>query len=514
MSRAFSRTRRGAATLVVMGTLLVGCAASTAPDTLATDGEAVYTRYCAVCHGPEGNGQGPASYLLFPKPRNFVRGEFKLRSTPMGMLPTDADLVRTVSNGIPATPMFAFGELLDSAQISAVVGHVKSLVPAFENAVAAAPEDLLQIPSPPPVSTELVTAGRQVYDKFRCAMCHGPEGKGDGPAAPGLRDSEGAPFPAADFNYGLYKGGGRPEDLYRTLLTGMAGTPMPSFADAIANEEEAWALVYYVLSLAPGGQARPTSGDTGPLRVAAMTDDHLLTDPLAAGWDDATAHRVYLRPLWFRSDYTLMATVRAAVVGQQIAFLLEWEDDTNDAAALRTQDFSDAGALQFALAGPPPFLMGQPGPENAVEIWYWRAERQLASDQGAAVEFAAAYPDRVTDQSSLDADYRTGSEAGNPVSDPELSSKPVHGMAAAGYGSLTTRPADRMRADGAGVWTGGTYRVVFSSPLPPRDAALEADFTRSGVPFAVAIWDGDAMDRNGSKLVSQWLTLELPSSDR
>ena len=514
-SEPLPRRRAWPASLLILGVVLSGgCATPTTPAPAASDGEAIYTRYCAVCHGPEGNGQGPAAYLLFPKPRNFVRGEFKLRSTPMGTLPTDADLARTVANGIPATPMFAFGQLLEEPEIDAVVEYVKSLVPAYENAVAEEPEDLLHIPAPPPPTAQLIASGRETWEMFRCAVCHGPEGKGDGAAAPGLRDSAGDPFPAADFSYGLYKSGGRPEDLYRTFLTGMAGTPMPSYAGAIADEEQAWGLVYYVLSLSPGGQARPTAGDPGPLRAIALADNRLLTDPLAAAWDDAPAHRVYLRPLWFRSDYALFATLRAAVVDERIALLLEWEDDSNDAAALRTQDFSDAGALQFALTDTPPFLMGQPGPGNDVEIWYWRAERQLASERGAASELVAAYPDLVSDKSPQDLDYPTGADAGNPVSAAELATRPVHTMAAAGYGSLTTRPADRMRATGAGAWSGGLYRVVFSSPLMPTDDGLEADFSGSGVPFAVALWDGGAGDRNGTKLVSQWLKLELPSSER
>ena len=71
---------------------VAGCAGESPPATASVEGQAIYERYCAVCHGPDGNGEGPASYLIFPKPRNFARGQFKLRSTPMGLLPTDDDL--------------------------------------------------------------------------------------------------------------------------------------------------------------------------------------------------------------------------------------------------------------------------------------------------------------------------------------------------------------------------------------------------------------------------------------
>ena len=308
---------------------------------------------------------------------------------------------------------------------------------------------------------------------------------------------------------------------------------MPSYASAIESDEQAWALVYYVLSLAPGGQAQPTAGDPGPVVVTSVDDAGILDDPTASGWDAVPEHRVYVRPLWFRSDYSPIVTVRAARVGERIALLLEWRDATHNTEALRTQDFSDAAAMQFALSDIPPFLMGQPGPGNEVEIWYWRASRQAARERGEMLGLEAAYPDVVADRYPFaegpasepgfqgngaaveqTAPYVTGRDAGNPVSNPDLATRPVHSLAAAGYGSLTTRPADQMRAEGNGVWNDGIYRVVFSAPIQPRNPELEADFSIARVPFAVAIWDGGAGDRNGTKLVSQWITLELESPDR
>lgn len=308
---------------------------------------------------------------------------------------------------------------------------------------------------------------------------------------------------------------------------------MPSYASAIESDEQAWALVYYVLSLTPGGEAQPTAGDPGPLVVTSLDDAGILDDPTASGWDAVPEHRVYMRPLWFRSGYSPIAIVRAARVGEQLAVLLEWRDETHDAEALRTQDFSDAAAVQFALNDIPPFLMGQTGPGNAVEIWYWRAARQAARERGEMLGLESAYPDVVADRYPFAdgpasdpgfqgdgagvnqaAPYFTARDAGNPVSNPELATRPVHSMAAAGYGSLTTRPADQMRAEGTGVWNDGIYRIVFSAPVQPRDPELEADFSIARVPFAIAIWDGGAGDRNGTKLVSQWITLELESPDR
>lgn len=493
-----------------------------------SDGQVVYEAYCASCHGLEGDGKGQAAYLLFPKPRNFQRAQFKLRSTPPGELPTDADLTRTIQQGIPGSSMFSFGELLDDAQIAAVISYVKSLSPRFAEASPLAADQLLQVPAPPTPTARLVEAGKQAYADLGCAKCHGHEGRGDGPSAATLRDGEGDPFPAADFSYGIFKSGGSPEALYRTFLLGMEGTPMPSFQGAFQGDDQLWGLVYYILSLAPDGHAQSTDSDPGPLVMANLTAGNAAEDPWSPAWDGVPPHRVALRPLWYRNDYPPFVTARAGRVGDRLALLLEWQDETHDTDTLRTEHFADGVAVQFALSDPPPFVgMGRDGAKGEVEIWYWRADRQAASETGSPAALSAEYPHIAVDRyqharggapgvrpysdgkptAADEAPFVPARDLGNPVADSDLSRRPVHVLAAAGFGTLTGRPADSMAASGHGGWQNGIYRVLFVAPIRPTDPALEASFEAGSVPMAVAIWNGSAGDRNGTKLVSQWFHL-------
>ncbi|MGH2395318.1 MAG: c-type cytochrome, partial [Candidatus Limnocylindria bacterium] len=105
------------------------------------------------------------------------------------------------------------------------------------------------VPAPPPVTPERLARGKQLYADAECLACHGAGGRGDGPSAPTLKDNRELPIAATDLTRPeRFKNGGRPEDIYRTLLTGLAGTPMPSYADSL-EPEQAWDLVYYVLTL-------------------------------------------------------------------------------------------------------------------------------------------------------------------------------------------------------------------------------------------------------------------------
>ena len=88
-------------------------------------GMRVYAQHCAVCHGPNGRGNGPAAPSLFPRPRDFTSGIFKYKSTAAGEPPTDADVLRTVREGLPASAMPYFSGILSNEELAAVVRQVE-----------------------------------------------------------------------------------------------------------------------------------------------------------------------------------------------------------------------------------------------------------------------------------------------------------------------------------------------------------------------------------------------------
>jgi mono/diheme cytochrome c family protein len=87
-------------------------------------GERVYIERCALCHGPEGLGNGPAAPSMIPRPRDFTLGLFKYKSTPEGAPPTDEDLIRTVRDGLPASAMPYFSDLLTEEELAAVMEYI------------------------------------------------------------------------------------------------------------------------------------------------------------------------------------------------------------------------------------------------------------------------------------------------------------------------------------------------------------------------------------------------------
>ena len=213
----------------------------------ATAAKMDYRRYCVGCHGDLGDGEGENAQWIDPKPRNFTLGIFKCRSTPTGTLPTDQDLFDTIGRGLVTSNMPQWIPLSEQQRVD-LVAWVKHYSPRFATEKPGTP---IQIPPEPEITADRIKDGRAVYDRVQCWKCHGPTGRANGPSASTLTDDQGIPIKPYNFHDETrFKCGTTDEDLYKIFMTGLDGTPMPSWSDNI-KPQEAWDLVFYLRSLQP-----------------------------------------------------------------------------------------------------------------------------------------------------------------------------------------------------------------------------------------------------------------------
>lgn len=213
-------------------------------------GKQVYLRRCVGCHGEQGDGNGPAARFLNPKPRDFTSGMFKFRSTAGGAdsLPSDEDLFVTVTHGLWGTAMPPWYEISAQERL-AVIQYIKTFSPVWQTAQPAAAID---IPEEPPVTLASIASGKQQFETV-CAACHGMTGMGDGVPPGTFSDNWGHPINPANFTLpagtpGGVKLGHDGRHIFKTIMTGIGGTPMPAMA-GVFTTQQTWDIVHYVQSL-------------------------------------------------------------------------------------------------------------------------------------------------------------------------------------------------------------------------------------------------------------------------
>jgi mono/diheme cytochrome c family protein len=484
-------------------------------------GRKTYDKECRACHGEQGNGEGEASYLLYPRPRDFTSGQFRLISTWDDM-PTDEDLFRTISRGMPGSAMPSWSHLTERTRWG-LVHYVKSFSKRPLTIQASREPDSngnnpagpIRVPPEPRYTREAEARARATFAQS-CAPCHGPTGKGDGQRE--QTDSKGFATRPRDLTLGVYKGSPDPASVYRRIVAGLPGSPMPQ--NAYLHGEQAWDLVHLVRSLSSDEQRAKV--EMKKFRIVASRVDALPSHPDSGLWQSAPPVDLHLMPLWWRADRPEELTVRALHDGRDLALLLCWADASHDATAIRPQDFRDAAAVAFSLTPEPPFFaMGQPG--GATNIWMWKAERQ-ADLEPAFQDLEKVYPNLGIDsypnllRSPLeqparhaltlqsDPTFVTAWGAGNIVADPSRKSA-AEDLTAEGFGTLRARPGRDQNVAAVGVFETGAYRVQLRRALETRqrDAVSLRPGSRTAVSFAV--WNGAAGDRDGKKSVTIWQEL-------
>lgn len=97
--------------------LVLTAAAQAAPP---AEGKALYTTWCAGCHGAKGLGDGPDAKGFDTKPSSLASSSYK-RGT------SDKAVLKIITKGIPGTPMDGYGNKLKDDQRQALVQYLKFL---------------------------------------------------------------------------------------------------------------------------------------------------------------------------------------------------------------------------------------------------------------------------------------------------------------------------------------------------------------------------------------------------
>ena len=213
---------------IVVGTLCcVVTHAQNAPEA-SERGKEVYEESCAHCHGTEGRGDGSAAENLLPRPRDFTRGLYKIRSTESGELPTDQDLYDIITEGMPGSSMPGWETSLSADDRWELVAYIKTFHDGFKE--REAPPREITLAGQISYSEESVEIGKGLYTELGCIECHGNIGRGDGTSAPTLTDEWGFQTWPANLTHGWnYRGGSDTEDIFKRFIGGIAGSPMPAF---------------------------------------------------------------------------------------------------------------------------------------------------------------------------------------------------------------------------------------------------------------------------------------------
>jgi mono/diheme cytochrome c family protein len=492
---------------------LMGSARAAGPD-VGTEaqresGKKLYLKNCSQCHGEHGDGEGYAAPHLRPTPRNFTTGKFKIRTTPNGSLPTHQDLVNVIRRGMPYTSMPPWPNFSDQ-EVSDLAYFITTFSPDFSN-----PENVpnpVQLPSAPKATKESVELGKKLYVETGCVKCHGALGRGDGSSAPTLTDDWNRPIRPADLAQSwTFRGGSSRDDIFRTMSTGLNGTPMPSFVDSLSVEQR-WAITDFIFSL---------SGGDGPgytnLVVAKHVQEPIDLAKGAASFAPAHVARFpivgqIMEPVRAFHPSATSVTVQAIYDSASIALLVRWHD----------MSAQKSGTNGPSLPVPPEEeeeKSAGPSKDNPFgdEVVAPAGQAKKPVDVFAEEAAPAAPPSEFSDAVSVQIPSQTPTGARKPYfifGDGENSvdlwffdlARPAP-LQFTGRGSANVSPNDKGDLTGVASYDQGEWSVIFKRPLKVASGApfAPAEF----LPVAFSVWDGFSRERGSRRGLTVWYSLYL-----
>jgi mono/diheme cytochrome c family protein len=477
-------------------------------------GKKLYLQNCSQCHGEKGDGQGYATPHMFPQPRNFTLGKFKVRTTPNGSLPTHQDLVNVIRRGMPYTSMPAWPTFSDQ-DVSDLAYFITTFSPDFSNKENV-PKPVA-LPSAPGSTSQSIELGKKLYVDNGCVKCHGPLGRADGPSSATLTDDFGRPIRPADLSQSwTFRGGSSREDIFRTMSTGFNGTPMPSFADALTPEQR-WAITDFIVSL---------SGSNGPTYTNLVVAKHV-DDPidLAQGTKSFASAPMARFPIIgqitepvreFHPPVTNVI-VQAIYDADSMALLVRWHDRSAEKTGKNGPSLpvppeeedkeTPEGASGGATAGASP---GNPFGDAAVAPTAAAPQNPFAEAETPAAQ-ASEFSDAVSIQIPSAAltgarkPYFIFGDAQNSVDLWFFDLARPDPLQFTGKGSADIAPNDTGDVTAVASYDQGEWSVIFKRPLRATSGApfTPGEFT----PIAFSVWDGAARERGSRRGLTVWESL-------
>ena len=248
-------------------------------------------------------------------------------------------------------------------------------------------------------------------------------------------------------------------------------------------------------SLVLGWLGIPMVSSEGMIVRSHLVAGELPSVPEDPAWDKIPvmaiplSGQVITRPVWPEPSARSLG-LRSIHNGTEIAFLLEWQDNTkND--RLTPGTFRDGVAIGLPLGDAPAFFcMGQL--DHYINIWHWKADWQSDIDRRAAKA----------------SEGKASGEVRRFEVIPRRKSS-VEDLIGGGFSTLTTKD-DQGRVQGKATWKDGVWRVVMRRPMgsagQENEARLEPGRLQA---VAFAVWNGENKERNGQKAVAPWFQLAI-----
>ncbi len=496
-------------------------------------GKNLYLKNCVQCHGEKGDGAGYATPHLYPRPRDFTTTKFKVRTTPNGALPSHQDLVNIIRRGMPYTSMPAWPGLSDQ-EVSNLAYFITTFSPDFSNKENV-PKPV-ELPSAPSSTSASIEMGKKLYVEIGCVKCHGNLGRGDGPSAPTLVDDLGHPIRAADLSESwTLRGGSSREDIFRTMTTGLNGTPMASFSDSLTPEQR-WAITDFIVSLSGSDQSEGP-GYTN-LVVAKFVPDPIDLKNGAASFASAAVARLPIigqitEPGREFHPPATAVTVQAIYDAESIAFLVRWHDRSAEKTGKNgpslpvppeeeEQAPAASGAASAGASSANPFGDAEVAPSAAGQA---QPPGGAPQDPFAEATPAAGQQSEFSDAVSIQVPSAVPTGARKPYfifGDSQNSvdlwffdlARPDP-LQFTGKGSGDIAPNATGDLTGAASYDQGEWSVIFKRA---RRASSGASFLPGEfLPIAFSVWDGFSRERGNRRGLTQWYSIyiepeEVPSA--